>query len=161
MRRQLVWSTIVPLLALLVLALPAGAALKLCKSDPIVALNGQRVQVLVGIPEEYEKLVDNPTRVEIKTPQQVTRELLFLDAGFNGWGEDFSFSDIGDGYHTATGYKIWTKVTVPIKTSDIVPIQVEVIGADGTVQTFHGDHKGTEFYVEITDTEMAKLLAAR
>ena len=64
-------------------------------------------------------------------------------------------------YHTATGYKIWTKVTVPIKTSDIVPIQVEVIGADGTVQTFHGNHAGTAFYVEITDAEMARLLAVK
>ena len=152
---------VIPLLAALVLSTPAGAALRLCKADPIVGLNGQRVQVLVAIPEEYVPLVNNPTRVEIKTPQQVTRELLFLDSGFNGMGEDFSFSDIGDGYGTSTGYMIWTKVTVPITTSDIVPIQVEVIGADGTVQTFYGNHTGTEFYVAITDAAMAGVLAAR
>ena len=154
-------ALITTLVLVFVAVTPANAGLVWCKTDPIVRLNGQTVQVLVSIPDTYVSRVDGPTRVEIKTPQQVKRELLFVDDGFNGHGEDFSFSDIGDGYGTATGYRIKIKVTVPIETSNTVPILVEVIGANGVVQTFEGNHKGTSFYVNMVDAPMALLLAGK
>ena len=135
---------------LLVFSAPGWAAVRWCKADPIVRLDGTRVQVLVSIPEEYESLVDNPTRVEIKTPQQVSRELLMLDAGFNNKGEDFSFSDIGDDYRDGNTFWIWSKVTVPIKTSEIVPIRVEVIPSNGPAGVFYGDHTGTELMMQVS-----------
>lgn len=143
--RRFVLTTLFSLLAILVLAAPVGAD-GWCQADPIVRLNGTTlVQVLVAIPVVYVPLVDDPTRVEMKTPQQVQRELLYVDAGFNGKGEDFSFSDIGGGNMTATQYRVWIKVTVPVDYDDgDVPVRVTVIPSNGPTQVFFGDHKGTE-----------------
>jgi len=154
-------ALIATLMLVLVAVTPANAGLVWCKSDPIVRFNGQTVQVLVSIPDSYVSKVNGPIRVEFKTPQQVERELVFVDSGFNGYGEDVSFSDIGDGFGTPTGYRIKIKVTVPIQTSNLVPTLVEVIGADGVVQTFEGNHKGTSFYVNMVDAPMALLLAGK
>ena len=146
------FSAFLPLLAILLLSVPAQAGLGWCRSDPILTLDGKQVQVLVYIPGEYEPLVDNPTRVEIKTPQQVSRKLIMTDAGLNNKGYDVSFSDIGDSEArmTSTSYRIWVHVKPPIKTSDIVPVMVEVVLPDGSVQTLMGNNSvATEGYLTI------------
>jgi hypothetical protein len=81
------------LLAMLVLATPALAGRGWCARDPIVALNGADLQVWVAVPEEYQYLVTGPIDVEFNTPAGVERGIVFVDEGFNGYGETIRFSD--------------------------------------------------------------------
>lgn len=146
-----IFSFVLPLLALLVLAAPANAA-SWCRADPILKVDGKQVQILVSIPHEYVALVDGPTRVEVKAPQQVTRQLIAMDSGLNNTGYDFSFSDIGDSdaRMTSTSYRIWVHAKPNLKTSVTVPVMVEVIEADGATTTYFGTQtSGAQSYVTI------------
>lgn len=146
-----VFSVLIPLLAILAMAAP-GQAASWCRADPILKVDGKQVQILVSIPQEYVALVDGPTRVEVKTPQQVTRQLIAMDSGLNNTGYDFSFSDIGDSeaQMTSTSYRIWVHAKPNIKTSVTVPVMVEVIEADGATTTFFGTQTGgAQSYVSI------------
>lgn len=122
-------STLIPLLALLVLALPAHAVLW-CKTDPIVSLNGTQVQILVAIPAEYVPYANGPTDVTVGTPRGVDRQLLFTDPGFNGYGESVSFTDISGDLKTTT-FPVLIPISVPMDESTVnpskVPMQVTVI----------------------------------
>ena len=133
---------ILPLLlfAMLVAALPAQAGEAWCMSDPIVRLNGTQVQILVAIPETYQPLVNGPIEVEVKTPRSTTRELLYTDLGFNGYGERVTFSDLPMNSSAAAPVLVTVVVRVPIDRSRLpggieVPARVTVDpdNADATV----------------------------
>lgn len=151
--RHRLWVVSLLVLVLLGFISPTYAADSWCKADPIVRMNGTRVQFLTAIPQQYVHLVDGPIRFEIKTPQSVRRELIFTDSGFNGGGEDFSWSDLGDGYRQGAYFDIKVKVLINIKTSATVPVRVEVIPENGPTLVFQGTHKGTEFMTLIKSTK--------
>ncbi len=80
---------------LVLVASPVGAGLQWCPRDPIVALNGQEVQIWVSIPEQYQTAVTGPVEVDIRTPRGVEQEVVFTDEGFNGHGEVVEFFERG------------------------------------------------------------------
>jgi hypothetical protein len=147
--------TLIPLLALLALALPvparaevewckncksqvvtAGAEIsptevEWCKKDPVVRLNGTQLQVWVAIPAQYQPLVTGPVRVAVNTPEGVARELVSTDEGFNGYGEAVTFGDI-KGSIRYRAFPTEIRVSVPIDGSrlapgEVVPVRVEII----------------------------------
>jgi hypothetical protein len=112
--RRLCLPACLAFLALLVLLAPAAAARQWCMRDPIVALNGAPLQLWVGIPEEYVPLVNGPISVTYRVPARVTREVVHLDEGFNGFGEIVTFED-GTGTINAAGlFEVELLVIVPI-----------------------------------------------
>lgn len=130
MKRQLIWSTLIPLMAILLLALPANATLSWCKSDPVVKLRGAYVDIQAEIPFEYMPLVYGPTRYEIKTPRSVSRQLIVKGVGFKGDGEDVFFTN---NLATVTNNRIpaTIQVRVPIDKSKLragetVPVRLIV-----------------------------------
>ena len=92
--RRFTLSLTLGLLALLVLATPALAGRTWCAKDPIISLNDTPVQMWVAIPDEYVKYVNGPIRMTIYTPASVDREVVFLDEGFNGYGERVEWADL-------------------------------------------------------------------
>jgi hypothetical protein len=151
--RRYVASMILAALAVLVLATPVSADRRWCLSDPIVALNGTEVQILVGIPEEYLPLVNGPIDVQLRVPSGVTTEVVFLDEGFNGYGEVVTFH--ADERLTVNGggvFPIEIAATVPIDPGlagplvvpaapSAIPLQIVVI--EGRQQrTFTGLNDG-------------------
>ena len=141
------------LLALLIAAMPTLAGVTWCRADPIVRLNGTDVQIWVAVPAAYAPLVNGPIDVTVKTPSAVTREVVFLDAGFNGYGETVSFADIRDGTKGGA-FDMKVAVRVPMDVSGlppgtIVPVQVEVIPANGTATYFNGTIDLTSFTMKI------------
>lgn len=147
-------SMAIPLLALLVLALPAQAAVRWCKTDPIVKLNGQSVQILVAVPDEYEPYVNGPVEVVVKTPHAVSRELVFTDSGFNGHGEAVEFEDLVTAPRGHT-FLAQIRVRVPVDESALesrgqkVPVQLTVITDDGERVT-RGTHEKTSVAINVT-----------
>jgi hypothetical protein len=82
------WGAVaLALLALLLLAAPVEAGRRWCARDPIVRVNGTQLQIWVAIPEEYLPFVNGPIRTTVLTPAEVAREVVYLDEGFNGYGE--------------------------------------------------------------------------
>lgn len=155
----------VSLLALLVMAMPITAGRQWCAKDPVVDLNGTSLQILVAVPLEYVPLVNGAIDVEINTPAGVVRGVVFLDAGFNGYGEVVSLGDsagsvAGDGSFSAD-----VTVIVPIDTTSgesSIPVQVtmhtngtltwdngipNVVGGDTVV--VEGDSTGTSASVTV------------
>jgi len=90
--RRLLSAFTLGLLAVIVLAMPALAGRSWCAKDPIVRLNGADVQIWVAIPEEFVPTVTGPVQVKVYTPVGVSQELIFVDQGFNGFGENVKFS---------------------------------------------------------------------
>ena len=155
-------SLVLPLLALLVGVLPARAGESWCFSDPIVRLNGTRIQILVGIPEGYQPLVNGPIEVEIKTPDGTTRELILTDAGFNGHGEVVRFGDLDD--DEARGAKAFTtkiKVRVPIDKRRLaphtqVPVRVDITPENAAPVVVVGTSADTTASLTIKSTKIKK-----
>ena len=149
--RRLAVTLLIPCLAIITLILPADAAVKWCKSDPIVRLNGTQVQILVAIPEEYQALVNGPVAVEVSTPRSVERELIFTDAGFNGFGEVVQFTDMFSLFGIVRINKTFTtriQVQVPIERSslaetDVIPVEVTVIPDNASAVIVYGTTEGT------------------
>jgi hypothetical protein len=114
-------------LAILVLATPAMAARTWCARDPIVRINGHDVQFWVAVPEEYVSLVNGPIDIQILTATPVDADVLFLDEGFNGYGEKVEFGPMRKGKVYSDGsFDIQINVKVPISDRKIrkVPLQL-------------------------------------
>src|SRR3954447_21144899 len=101
-------------LAIIVLTLPVSAGKLWCQRDPIVRLNGTDTHILVAVPEQYAALVNGPVQIEISTPAGVTREVTFIDAGFNGLGEVITFTDRAGKVSKQGKFSVQVRVRVPI-----------------------------------------------
>lgn len=156
MRKAFVATTL-GLLAVLVLAMPAMAGRTWCAKDPIIRINGRDTQLWVAIPQEYVPLVTGPINIQVLTAKPVTYEVLFLDEGFNGYGEKVTFGSLKGGKVFSDGsFEIQLKVQVPINTKKMksIPLQLTfAIGGNATTtqtgqMTYSG---GTTFIVEMTN----------
>src|SRR5919199_3862202 len=87
-------SFIIAFLLAALLVFPAQAGLVWCQGDPVVELNGTNVQIVVSILEDNGDLVTGPIQVDVATPKSVSRQMVFTDSGFNGYGEQVTFSDL-------------------------------------------------------------------
>lgn len=79
------------LLALILLSAPALAGVSWCRADPIVLLDGVKYQIIVSVPEQNVQQIDDALLFKFTTRSGSTNEVLFLDAGFNGHGEEVEF----------------------------------------------------------------------
>ena len=122
---------LLPVLMLLVLALPAQAVMRWCKTDPVVTLNGTPVDIQVDVPLEYVALVNGPVRVEVLTPKPVARQLILSGPGFNLHGEQVVFLN-RTGTVVDKRFPTTVRVRVPIdktrlRAGEVVPVQVTVL----------------------------------
>jgi hypothetical protein len=153
--RRMSMSLALGLLALLVLAAPAAASRKWCAKDPIVRLNGANVGIWVAVPEEYEPLVNGAVEVKVYTPVGVSQELVYLDEGFNGYGEVLKFTSTTDLKLRKDGsFDVVVEAWVPIDKSALkqmgvksksIPFQIMVVAngdlvtyADGAMEVVNG-----------------------
>lgn len=140
--KRLSAAIILGLLAALVLTFPTLAGVTWCRADPIVKLNGEEVQIWVAVPQEYASRVTGPIDVTITVPGTVSAKVLFLDAGFNGYGETVTFVRSGS---TLPGGIIPMTVVARIPmngTLEAVPVQMEIIHDAHEGQFFYGNQYG-------------------
>ncbi len=144
--KRFVIGTLVPLLAILSLTLPANAGLMWCKTDPVITLNNTIVDITTSIPLEYVPLVNGPVTYEVRTPKDTERHLILNDAGF-GSGSEVVFLD---GAGTILNNEIPTKILVhvPIDTSrlapkETVPVELMIIPANGAPLVVMGTSTST------------------
>jgi hypothetical protein len=128
-------------IALFLTISPTGAGIQWCPRDPIVALNGQEVQIWVSIPNEYQSAVTGPVDVEIWTPRGVEQEVLFTDDGFNGYGETVSFKERDSLSGDAMGVEVRIKIPYDLKAVEDgdLAVLVTVILPDGSVVELEED----------------------
>lgn len=141
--------TLFALMGALILALPVAAGVQWCETDPIVTLNGDQYQILVAVPQEYVSRVNGPIEVDVKTPEQTVAQLVFTDAGFNGYGEVVRFT----GLDPNNQYQF--RIKVPIDDSGLadgvkVPVQVIVNVANENPRVVEGTSGGTTVTIVIT-----------
>lgn len=121
---------------------PVGAGLQWCPRDPIIALNGQEVQIWVSIPEGDQDAVTGPIDVDVMTPAGVTRDVLFTDEGFNGYGEVVSFHERGK--LRGDEMDVQLRVRVPYDRRMVedanLPVLLTVILPDGSVVELQDEH---------------------
>lgn len=137
-------AMVLAIFAVCVVALPAAAGRQWCAKDPIVALNGHEVQILVAVPDEMQDAVTGPVNVIVKTPAGVTRELIFTDSGFNGFGETVTFGTRVGAVAADGSFEAQIRVSIPVDlsilagrnidiTGDTIPMQVTIITGGATV----------------------------
>lgn len=159
--RKMFLATTLGLLAVLMLAAPAMAGRTWCARDPIVRINGHDIQLWVAVPAEYVPLVNGPIDIEILTAQPVDADVLYLDEGFNGYGETVRFGLLRKGKTYSDGsFDIKLNVKVPISDRRIkkIPLQLTftiggeavttsndttVASADGAMVTMEAATTGT------------------
>ena len=151
--KRLVLSTVFSLFAVLALAHPVGADYIWCEKDPIVLVNGSLVQILVAIPQEYEPLVNGPTDIRIITPNDAVRRMVYMDPGFNGYGETISWGNSGSiaqGNRIPLEIEVKVPVTKTLLTSgQSVPVRVTVIPSSGPQAVAFGTSDFTEVQLTI------------
>jgi hypothetical protein len=108
----------------------AGADIGWCRTDPGVAIDGRVVNIFVSAPLEILGAATGPTEVVVYVPVGTAVEVLWTDPGF-GFGETVRFVETGRLGGGARGTKIIVGVTVPAVS--LLPVLVEVVGADGGV----------------------------
>lgn len=158
--RRLTMTLLVVLAAAVVLATPASAARTWCAKDPIVALNGTPVQIWVSIPDEYVPYVNGPIQMTISTPASVSRQIQFLDSGFNGYGETIEWRDLGSwglltGWRPATvaadgSFDVTVQTVVPVNKNllfnllfrSTIPLRLTIVFEDGTTKTVEMTNDG-------------------
>jgi hypothetical protein len=146
------------LLAMLVFSMPAGASVRWCHADPIVRVDGVELQFWVAVPEEYVPYVNGAIDIRIRVPKSVTdRQVLFIDKGFNGYGEKVTWGDLTTPVvNGQIPMEITVKVPFDRKKLDqalgtrgvLPPVQVEVI-QDGVSSFYYGDSKQTRFLITL------------
>lgn len=147
--RRFTTGVVLALLSLLLVPLPATAGLEWCPKDPVVELNGVRVEILVAIPAEYVGLVNGPIDVAIATPRGTERTLVFTDDGFNGYGEVVRFTDLDGAPQTSFPARI--TVVVPLSRDSAIPVQVTVTPATGGGVVVQGTSSNVTVAVRIAD----------
>ncbi len=130
--------------ALLLVASPVMGGLQWCPRDPIVALNGQHVQIWVSIPEQYQSAVTGPIAVQVATPHGVSQEVVFTDDGFNGFGETVDFVESGriQGDQMNVGVRIRVPYDRGMVEGGNLPVLLTIILPDGSVIELE-DERGT------------------
>ncbi len=134
MRRYAITAAFTAVL-LVFISSPVAAGLQWCPRDPIVSLNGQEVQIWVAIPEQYQTAVTGPIRVDVRTPGGVRRQVLFTDEGFNGFGEQVTFSERGQLRGNTMNVVVSARVPYDrsmVENADL-PILLTVVLPDGSV----------------------------
>ena len=131
-------SFIIAFLLAALLVFPAQAGLVWCQGDPVVELNGTNVQIVVSILEDNGDLVTGPIQVDVATPKSVSRQMVFADNGFNGYGEQVTFSDLDT---PNLNDLFTTKITARIPVSSdgaTVPVQMTITPGNGKAYTVTG-----------------------
>jgi hypothetical protein len=135
---------VLSIVAVLLVVSPALGGLQWCPRDPIVALNGQDVQIWVSIPEVYQDAVTGPIDVQVASPHGVTQEVVFTDEGFNGYGETVEF--VQRGVVQSDEMNVSLRVDVPYDRSMVedgnLPVLLTVVLPDGSVIELE-DERGT------------------
>jgi hypothetical protein len=156
-RKLFVAATLAALAALLVIV-PASAGVLWCAKDPIVALNGSEVQILVAVPDDLQSVVNGPIAVRVATPDGVSQELVFTDAGFNGHGEVVAFATSRGAVNADGSFNARIDVAVPadrkmlkdfgLKKGEL-PVLVTVVSGDVTTSV-EGTNAGVTLDVLVT-----------
>ena len=149
--RRIFSSTALGLLALLVFAMPAMAGKNWCARDPIVSLNGKQLQIWVAIPEEYVRYVNGPIKTRVSTPNGVARKIVFLDSGFNNFGEDLKFGYFGGKVAPDGTFDVKINVVVPVDKKKLetktklknIPLRLEIVFPDGSTRMVEMTNDGT------------------
>ena len=119
--------TLMPLVlvfAVLCCASPGvSAGIAWCKTDPIVAIGDEVVNIYVSAPEEILQYATGPTDVVVYVPVGVAAEVVYTDPGF-GYGETVTVLESTRLRANGNGIQIIVGVTVPASTS--VPVLVEI-----------------------------------
>lgn len=169
--KRLTGSVTLALVALVLLVAPASAGREWCAKDPVVSLNGTAVQILVAVPAEYVPAVNGAIDVRIATPSGVASDVVFLDAGFNGYGETVRFQSSGGAVAADGSFDVGIRARVPVNQRTLrelglpngaVPVQVTVITngeltwegdlpavADGETTVVEGSSNGTQVTVTV------------
>jgi hypothetical protein len=148
--RSRLFAVTFAMLALLVLAMPVSAGRQWCAKDPIVLLNGAELQIWVAVQEQDVPLVSGPVEVEVVTPAGVTREVIFLDEGFNNHGEVVTFTDHGGRVNAGGVFDVQVNVIVPIAGASVasIPVQITLINRD-TQLVREGTSAGTSASIRV------------
>ena len=154
--RRLALATTLGFLALLFAAMPASAGLVWCQGDPIVSLNGTKVQIIVAIPADDQPRVTGPIQVEIGTPASVNRRLVATDSGFNNHGEKVTFRDI-DGSQAGSVFPVQVSVSIPINGSDPgsgnnVPVAMTISTNNAAPLVVYGTAARTHTHISVPST---------
>ena len=109
MKKMSVTTTLALLLALILGSTVAHAHFAWCMSDPILSIDGNEVNVLIGVPGGMEGLVKGPVHVKVYVPSNVETYVISTDDGFNGKGERVTIIQNGE----------------PVEPGDAIPVKVE------------------------------------
>ena len=109
--------------AALATATDAAAIRTWCRTDPVVAIDGELADVFVAAPANAPLLVTGPNRIVVKVPPGVRARLVASDVGF-GKGEEVTFEESRKLRVTDDGIEVRVEVYVPA-TDDDMPVRVE------------------------------------
>jgi hypothetical protein len=115
-----------------VFAPSASAGIVWCRTDPVVSVNGQAVNIFVASTEEIFQQATGPTDVVVSVPVGVSAELLWTDPGF-GYGETVTIVESSRLRVTSSGVQIMVSAYVPATGS--LPVLVEIVPAYAGVVT--------------------------
>lgn len=155
MRRSGVLALLM-LLALWLPGMPVSAGKGWCRSDPIVRINGTDLQIWVAIPIEDLPDVIGPIQIEIVVPRGSINELVYVDEGFNGFGEAFRWAQGESSFASDGSLTVRASVSVPIRNGRYVPMQVELIPSNGIASAVYGETVGVEIDVTLHGSRIAQ-----
>jgi hypothetical protein len=116
-------ATLCAFILLVVSVMPAYAGIGWCKSDPVVAIDGELAEIVVSAPVDAPLVVTGPTQVVVTLPDGVDGALLVTDLGF-GQGYEVAFAHSKGLKVTDQGIQVWIAIYVPA-TDSAMPVQVE------------------------------------
>lgn len=154
--RRYGFPALISLLCLFLAVSPAGAGKGWCRSDPIVRINGQTLQIWVAIPLEDLPDVVGPISVNLVVPRGTINELVYVDDGFNGYGEDFNWIQGSNTVAADGSFNVTAHISVPMRDGRYVPMQVELIPGNGVATAVYGQTVGVSIDVTMRGSGIAR-----
>lgn len=141
--KRFVFALFPALLIFALTAMPAGAGVQWCRTDPVVAFNGAEVNIWLSIPQQWEAAVTGPSAFTVTVPSDVTREVVSMDEGLNGLGETVTF--VNSAPANGDEFTISVFADVPFAFDSIplmdVPMLLTIELPDGQTFEFEGSSR--------------------
>jgi hypothetical protein len=140
-RNSWLMSVVVAALVFVIVVSPVDAGRHWCRSDPTFSIAGTTTSVHVAVYQDLQVHVTGPIAVTLSVPPGTAVEVMYVDEGFNKFGDAISI--VSDPRLKVLRQGIQVRFQVAVPAARIMPFLVTVAPTSGRALSVTGNTKTT------------------
>jgi hypothetical protein len=134
-------SVILAVLVFVIVVSPVDAGRHWCRSDPTFSIAGTITSVHVAVYQDWQVHVTGPIAVLLSVPSGTAVEVMYVDGGFNNFGEAITI--VSDPRLKVTRQGIQVRFQVAVPSAKIMPFLLTVAPSSGRSSSVTGSTNTT------------------